>query len=60
MGAAFVSYILGRTVHWIGMLGILVVIFVVFNILFSHGLQKQGDMLEKTFNDNLNQREQKE
>lgn len=36
------------------------VIFVVFNILFSHGLQKQGDMLEKTFNDNLNQREQKE
>ena len=60
MGAAFVSYILGRTVHWIGMLGILVVIFVVFNILFSHGLQKQGDILEKTFNDNLNQREQKE
>ena len=60
MGAAFVSYILGRTVHWIGMLGILVVIFVVFNILFSRGLQKQGDMLEKTFNDNLNQREQKE
>ena len=60
MGAAFVSYILGRTVHWIGMLGILVVIFVVFNILFSHGLQKQGDFLEKTFNDNLNQREQKE
>ncbi|MBR4238206.1 MAG: cation:proton antiporter [Prevotella sp.] len=29
-------------------------------LLFSHGLQRQGDMLEKTFNDNLNQREQKE
>ena len=29
-------------------------------LLFSLGLQKQGDMLEKTFNDNLNQREQKE
>lgn len=57
MGAAFVSYILGRTVQWIGMLGIFVVLAVVFNILFSRSLQRQGDMMEKTFNENLTQRE---
>jgi CPA2 family monovalent cation:H+ antiporter-2 len=60
MGAAFVSYILGRTVHWIGMLGIFVVLAIVFNILFSRSLQRQGDVLEKTFNDNLTQRENTE
>ena len=60
MGAAFLSYILGHTVHWIGMLGIFVVFSIIFNILFSRRLQRQGDMLEKTFNDNLTQREQQE
>ena len=60
MGAAFVSYILGHTVHWIGMLGIFIVLAIVFNILFSRSLQRQGDYLEKTFNDNLTQREREE
>ena len=57
MGAAFVSYILGRTIHGIGMLGFFVVIAIIFNILFSRSLQRQGDILEKTFNENLAERE---
>ena len=60
IAAAFVSYILARTTRWGYMLGIFVVAAVVFSILFSRRLQKQGDTIEKTFTENLSQREQME
>ena len=60
IGAAFVSYILGRTVHWNGMLGIFVVLAIIFSILFSPRLKKQGERMTKTFNENLTQREQQQ
>lgn len=58
IGAAFVSYIFGHTVHWSGMMGIFVVLAVVFAIVFSPRLKKQGERMTKTFTENLNQREQ--
>ena len=57
MGAAFVSYILGHTVHWSSTLGIFIVIAVTFIIIFSRRLRKESELLEKTFTDNLTQRE---
>ena len=57
MGAAFVSYIVGHTVHWSGMLGIFVVLAVVFSIVFSPHLKKHSESMTKTFNENLSQRE---
>ncbi len=57
LGAAFVSYILGHTVHWSTTLGIFVVIAVVFIIAFSRRLKKESDILEQTFTENLTQRE---
>lgn len=57
LGAAFVSYILGHTVHWSSTLGIFVVIAVVFMIIFSRWLKKESDILEQTFTENLTQRE---
>ncbi len=57
IGAAFVSYILGRTVHWGGMLGIFVVMAIVFSIVFSPRLQKRSEQMSQTFNENLTQRE---
>jgi CPA2 family monovalent cation:H+ antiporter-2 len=57
IGAAFVSYILGRTVHWGGMLGIFVVLAIVFSIVFSPRLQKRSEQMSQTFNENLTQRE---
>ena len=58
IGAAFVSYILGRTVHWGGMLGIFVVMAIVFSIVFSPRLQKRSEQISQTFNENLTQREE--
>lgn len=60
LGAAFVSYILGRTVHWGGMLGIFVVQAVVFSIVFSPSLRKRSERMSQTFNDNLSQHKKKE
>ncbi|MBO4658926.1 MAG: cation:proton antiporter [Prevotella sp.] len=60
MGAAFVSYILGHTVHWSSTLGIFIVIAVVFMIVFSRRLRKESDILEQTFTANLTQRERRE
>ena len=57
IGAAFVSYILGHTVHWGGMLGIFVVMAIVFSIVFSPRLQKRSEQMSQTFNENLTQRE---
>lgn len=59
-GAAFVSYIIGHTVHWSGMLGIFVVLAIIFNIVFSPHLRKGGERMTKTFIDNLSERERQE
>lgn len=57
IGAAFVSYILGHTIHWSGMLGIFVVLAIVFSIVFSTRLGNQIEQMSKTFTENLTERE---
>ena len=57
IGAAFVSFIIGHTVHWSGMLGIFVVLAVVFAIAFSPRLKERGERMTKTFRENLSERE---
>ena len=57
LGAAFVSYIVGKTVRWGGMLGLFVILAIVFSIVFSPRLRKRGQQITKTFNENLTQRE---
>ncbi len=59
MGAAILSYVLGHTVHWSGTLGIFVVIAILFTIILSRNLKKQGMRLEQTFHENLTQRERR-
>ena len=59
LGAAFLSYVLGHTVHWSGTLGIFVIIAILFTIILSRRLQKQGLRLEQTFTENLTQRERR-
>ena len=56
--AAFVSYFIGHTIQWGGMLAIFVVLAIVFSIVFSPRLQKRSEHIFKTFNENLSQREQ--
>lgn len=58
IGAAFVSYIIGRTVHWGGMLAIFVGLAILFSIVFSPRLKKRSEQMTKTFTENLTQREQ--
>ena len=60
IGAAFVSYIIGHTVHWSGMIGIFVVLAIIFSILFSPRLKKQGERMTETFKENLTERERHE
>ena len=60
VGAAFVSFIIGHTVHWSGMLGIFVVLAVVFAIAFSPRLKERGERMTKTFRENLSERERME
>jgi hypothetical protein len=60
IGAAFVSFIIGHTVHWSGMLGIFVVLAVVFAIAFSPRLKERGERMTKTFRENLSERERME
>ena len=57
IGAAFVSYIIGRTVHWGGMLSIFVIFAVVFSIVFSPRLRRRSEQMTKTFTENLSQRD---
>ena len=57
IGAAFVSFIIGHTVHWSGMLGIFAVLAVVFAIVFSPRLKKRGERMTQTFRENLSERE---
>lgn len=57
--AAFVSYILGRTVQWGSMLGFFVVLAIVLSIVFSPSLRKHSELMTKTFTENLTERERK-
>ena len=57
LAAAFVSYILGRTLHWGYTPGIFIVLAIVFSIAFSPRLRKHSEQITKTFNENLTQRE---
>lgn len=56
LGAAFVSYIIGHTVHWSGVLGLFVILAILFSIAFSPRLQKRSERMAKTFNENLHQK----
>jgi CPA2 family monovalent cation:H+ antiporter-2 len=60
IGAAFVSYIISKTVRWGGMLGLFVILAIVFSIVFSPSLRKRSQQITKTFNENLTQRENNE
>ena len=61
IAAAFVSYILGRTIHWGYTPGILIVLVVIFGIAFSPRLRKRSEKINQTFSENLAQRlEQRE
>ena len=57
IGAAFISYILGKTVKWGGMLGSFVVLAIVFSIIFSPRLRRRSEKMSDTFRENLTQRE---
>lgn len=57
IGAAFVGYVIGRTMEWGGAWGITLIVLVLCAIISSRALQKQGQHLEQTFTDNLNSRE---
>lgn len=58
IGAAIIAYIIGNTLPMIGMYGIFAVIAVAFFIFISPNLEKQSDIMTKTFTENLNEREQ--
>jgi len=58
IGAAIIAYIIGNTLPKIGMYGIFAVIAVAFFIFISPNLEKQSDIMTKTFTENLNEREQ--
>ncbi|MBP5425808.1 MAG: cation:proton antiporter [Prevotella sp.] len=53
IGAAFIAYIIGNTLPKIGMYGIFAVIAIACCIFMSRNLQKQSDLMTKTFTDNL-------
>ena len=57
IAAAFVSYILGHTIHWGYTPGILIVLAIIFSIAFSPRLRKRSEQINQTFTENLTQRE---
>ena len=57
IAAAFVSYILGRTIHWGYTPSILIVLFIIFSIAFSPRLRKRSEQINQTFTENLAGRE---
>ena len=57
IAAAFVSYILSRTIHWGYTPGILIVLAIIFSIVFSPRLRKRSEQINQTFNENLAQRD---
>lgn len=58
IAAAFVSYILGRTIHWGYTPSILIVIAIIFSIVFSPSLRKHSEQINQTFTENLAQRKE--
>ena len=60
IGAAFVSFILGHTVNWSGMLGIFVVLAIIFSIVFSPRLKRRSEQMTEIFIENLTEREHSE
>ena len=60
IGAAFVAFIIGHTIHWSGMLGIFAVLAVVFTIVFSPRLKERSERMTRTFKENLSERERME
>ena len=58
IAAAFVSYILGRTIHWGYTPSILIVIAIIFSIVFSPRLRKRSEQINQTFTENLAQRKE--
>ena len=58
IGAVFIAYIIGNTLPMIGMYGIFAVIAVAFLIFISPNLEKQSDIMTKTFTENLNTKDQ--
>ena len=57
IAAAFVSYILGRTIHLGYTPGILIVLVIIFGIAFSPRLRKRSEQINQTFTENLSQRD---
>ena len=57
IAASFVSYILGRTIHWGYTPGILIVLAIIFGIAFSPRLRKRSEQINQTFTENLAQRD---
>ena len=57
IAAAFVSYILGRTIHWGYTPGILIVMAIIFSIAFSPRLRKRSEQINQTFTENFAGRE---
>ena len=57
IAAAFISFILGHTIHLGGMLGIFLVIAFIFIIIFSPISRGRGERMTKTFIENLTERE---
>ncbi|MBR5747762.1 MAG: cation:proton antiporter [Prevotella sp.] len=60
IAAAFISYILGRTIHWGYTPSILIVLVIIFGIAFSPRLRKRSEQMNQTFTENLAQRTTKE
>jgi len=58
IAAAFVSYILGRTIHWGYTPSILIVIAIIFSIVFSPRLRKRSEQINQTFTENLAHRKE--
>ncbi|MBR4921169.1 MAG: cation:proton antiporter [Prevotella sp.] len=57
IAAAFVSHIIGRTIHWGYMPGIFIGLAIIFSIAFSPRLRKRSEQISKTFTENLAQRD---
>jgi CPA2 family monovalent cation:H+ antiporter-2 len=60
IGAAFISLILGYTIHWSGTPGIFIVLAILFAIVLSPRLQARSERMTQTFTENLTERERRE
>ena len=57
IAAAFISYIIGKTLPRSGLFGIFAVLVALFLIFFSSNLEKRSNKMVKTFTENLSERE---